>query len=244
MLVEHGEHVDKGQVLAEVDSLELRSLQLELLEARARLRWTTESLSRLQGLASKQITAQKDVSQLETDVQRLQFRVHSLGQQLALLGLSADEITEIENIDLTHSDSADGLVRTLAIRAPAAGWIADFDIVPGQVVGPEEQLFEIHDLSTVWVKAFVFQPAEALLEAGQPARVTFLADPERTVVGSIVRTAPVATGREQVLPVWIEVDNPDQRLKEGMLARVMFAPIAVRAPARGSAQAAPAQTAA
>ena len=52
---------------------------------------------------------------------------------------------------------------------------------------------------------------------GQPPVSAF---PDLEAIGKVVRIAPMMDENEQVLPVWVEVDNPDHLLKEGMLARV------------------------
>jgi Cu(I)/Ag(I) efflux system membrane fusion protein len=112
------------------------------------------------------------------------------------------------------------LVQTVPIRAPLAGRIAGFRVVPGQVVHPEESLFEIHDLSTVWVKGFIYEQDADRVQLGQPAHVHFTAYPDLEVNGKVVRISPLMHERMRVLPVWVEVSNPDHLLKSGMLARM------------------------
>jgi cobalt-zinc-cadmium efflux system membrane fusion protein len=100
------------------------------------------------------------------------------------------------------------------------GHIVGFHVVPGQVVHPDEPLFEIHDLSKVWVKGFVYEHDTNRVELGQPASVHFTAYPDLEVDGKVVRISPLMDERMQVLPVWVEVANPDHLLKSGMLARM------------------------
>ncbi len=77
----------------------------------------------------------------------LQHQVGSLKRKLAFFGLTEKEIVELEQINLAQEGTEANLFSSLPIRAPAAGWIVGFHVVPGQVVHPEDQLFEIHDLS-------------------------------------------------------------------------------------------------
>jgi Cu(I)/Ag(I) efflux system membrane fusion protein len=126
----------------------------------------------------------------------------------------------LDQADLQKDGAADVLRPIVSIRAPAVGWIVNFNVVPGQIVSPEDTLFEIHDLSKVWVKGYVFERHASQIELGQPARVTFAAFPDLVARGKLVRIAPTMEENERVLPVWVEVANPDCLLKEGMFARV------------------------
>ena len=126
----------------------------------------------------------------------------------------------MEQADLGVPGAAGAIVTCLPVRAPADGWLVGWSVVPGQVVQPDDKLFEIHDLSKVWAKGYVFERDAGRIRVGQSARVSFSAYPDLAVAGKIVRTAPIMESSERVLPVWIEVDNPDLRLKQGMLARV------------------------
>jgi len=218
--VEPSQRVEAGQVLAEVDCLELRTVQLDLLQACSRLRLTEQSLVRLEQLGQRSITPQRRVWELHNQRETLLHQVGSLKRKLAFFGLTEKEIVELEQIDLAQKDTEANLLAAVPIRAPAAGWIVGFHVVPGQVVHPQDQLFEIHDLSNVWVKGYVFERDAAGVAVGQPARVTFSAFPDLEAIGKVVRIAPMMDDNERVLPVWVEVDNPDRLLKEGMLARV------------------------
>jgi cobalt-zinc-cadmium efflux system membrane fusion protein len=218
--VEPSQWVEAGQVLAEVDCLELRTVQLDLLQTCSRLRLTEQSLARLEQLGKRSITPQRRIWELQNQRETLLHQVGSLKRKLAFFGLTEEEILELEQIDLAQSDREANLLATVPIRSPAAGWIVGFHVVPGQVAHPEDHLFEIHDLSKIWVKGYVFERDAAQVAVGQPARVTFSAFPDLEAIGKVVRIAPMMDDNEPVLPVWVEVDNPDRLLKEGMLARV------------------------
>jgi RND family efflux transporter MFP subunit len=218
ILVDPSQAVCAGQILAEVDSLQLRNQQLELLQAAARMRWTQESLARLEGL-SQGGAPKRQVWQLQNDLEVLKQGVASLRRKLIFLGLTEEQIRRLEQTDLTVPGAAEAIVTGLPVRAPADGWLVGFEVVPGQVVEPQDKLFEIHDLSKVWAKGYVFERDAERVRIGQTARVTFSAYPDLVVAGKVVRTAPTMESSERVLPVWIEVDNQDLRLKQGMLAR-------------------------
>jgi membrane fusion protein, heavy metal efflux system len=217
ILVAPSQAVRAGQVLAEVASLQLQNQQLELLQAAARMQWTKDSISRLDGL-SQEGTPKRQVWQLQNDLEVLKQTVGAIRRKLVLLGLTDEQVRRLEETDARHA--AEAIVAGLPVRAPADGWLVGFDVVPGQVIQPQDKLFEIHDLSKVWAKGYVFERDAERVRVGQTVRVTFSAYPELVATGKVVRRAPTMETSERVLPVWIEVDNPELRLKQGMLARV------------------------
>jgi RND family efflux transporter MFP subunit len=220
ILVEPSRQVSAGDVLAEVDSLELRSVQLELLETLTRSRLAEQSLRRLQGLNGRGVMPQRQVWEVENELDLLRLQAETLKRKLALFGLDDQAIRKLEQADLTQEGSAAELVETVPVRAPSDGRVVTFDVVPGQVVGREDAVFEIHDLSRVWVKGYVYERDSHRVEIGQAAHVHFAAYPELEANGKVVRISPTMDENERVLPVWVEVANPDHLLKDGMLARV------------------------
>ncbi|MBS0211391.1 MAG: efflux RND transporter periplasmic adaptor subunit [Planctomycetes bacterium] len=220
ILVEHGQPVKKGDILGRVQSLELRTLELDLLLARVRLKLAKQSLDRYQQLDLNGSIAEKDLWQSQTDYNTLRNTVASLEHKLALVGLSADDIAGMEQVDLSSEDAKHEITGIMPVRAPADGWIVDFTLVPGQMIHPNVSLFEIHDLARVEVQGFVYENDAPHLRAGQNVTVTIAADPSYVGHGRVLRTAPVVSTIERVLTVWTELDNPQRQLKDGMLARL------------------------
>jgi RND family efflux transporter MFP subunit len=220
ILVRPSQQVAAGDVVVELDSLQLRSVQLELLQTLTQSRLVELSLRRLEQLGGQGVTSKRQLWEKKSEQETLSLRIESLKRQLALFGVEPEGLKRLERADLTQPGAGAELVQTVPIRAPAAGRIASFNIVPGQVVGRESTLFEIHDLSKVWVKGNVYEKDAHRVHLGQTAHVHFAAYPDLEAKGKVVRISPQMDEKMRVLPVWIEVENPDHLLKGGMLARV------------------------
>ena len=220
ILVQHSQHVKTGDVLAEVDSLELRNVQGDLLETEARLSWTDQRLEAITPLAEQKVIAQTELQKLQTDQRVLVAKRDSLLRQLSMIGVSDAEVDRLRRIDLSAADCKVEFVRSIPIRAAIDGTIASFTLVPGQVVNNESQLFEIQNTSTVWVRGHLFQQDAIEVREGQSVPLTFAALPDTAVSGKVVRVSPVLEATERVLPVWVEVNNLNGRLIEGMWARM------------------------
>ena len=148
VLVEHGQTVKAGEVLAEVESLELRNVQLDLLCTQSQLKLSRKVLEQYRRLNMTGGIAEKDLWETQTENENLQATVNSLKHKLSLMGLADDEIEQIASLDITEGASSEAFRTTCAIRSPIDGRITLFDLSIGQVVRPQDQLFEVHDTPT------------------------------------------------------------------------------------------------
>jgi RND family efflux transporter MFP subunit len=216
ILVEHGQRVEKGEVLAELESLPFKTLQLDFLQARTSLAQVTLNLERAQVLGDS--LAKKELLQLQTLHDTDQQNVASLRRQLRLVGVSDHDLAAMEETDLAASPQ--DLSAVLPIRAPANGLISDFDLVPGQFVAAKTQLFELHNPRKVWVRAFVFEQDAIHVKTGQAVQVGLASDPTFRASGKVDRLDPILFAGNRALSIWTELDNPGLQLKEGMAATV------------------------
>lgn len=113
--------------------------------------------------------------------------------------------------------------RTLSLAAPAAGIVLEKRAVQGMRFLPGEMLYQIADLSTVWVIAEVFEQDLAQVRLGQVATVTFNALPGRTFTGKVTFLYPTVTEQTRTARVRIELPNPDGQLKPALYGTVDLA---------------------
>ncbi len=186
-----GEKVRAGQVLAGVFNLELLPAQQEFLAAR---RWSSAGGAPGSGAAVP--------SGLGQDART----------RLQLFGMSA---AEIESVAKTGKP-----VRTVAVTSPAAGYVVRKSVVQGQYIQPGTELFEIADLSKVWVLADVYEQDAARVAVGRAATVLVGAYGGEQFPGRIRFISPTVDATTRTLRVRIELDNAAQKLKPGMFADV------------------------
>lgn len=218
ILVHHGQHVEAGQVLAEVESLDLANLQLDLLQALTELRWKQDALARIAPLAERAAQPQAEVRRLRAEVEILQHRVDSLKRRLRWIGLGVEDIDRLERVDLTVPGVPPELPAALAVHAPQSGRVGEFLAVPGQAVAAEDPLFELHDVSRVWVKLLVFEHEAPRIELGDAVQLSFAAHPSLRVHTTIARRGAAGAAQRPWFPLWVELPNPDGLLREGMMA--------------------------
>jgi len=231
--VRPGEVIEAGQVLATLRSQPLRDLQLDLLAASVRSTWADKEVRRLRPLVEAGAVPGKDLWQRETDLKTAQQQIASLSRRLTLIGIPDQQIEQIRThatLDAARSEVAElPLVDTIEIRSPIAGRVADAFLVPGELVHAHDRIVEVQNLDQLWIRAYVREGEAQRVQPGHEAIVTFPANPNLRVHGKIVRTAPALSVGDRVLPLWIEVSNPESSLREGMLARVTIdAPLVER----------------
>lgn len=110
--------------------------------------------------------------------------------------------------------------RTLTIYSPAAGVIMRKQVVEGGVVTAGADLYEIADLSEVWVQAQIYEYELPWVKVGQKAMVSLPYDPDFRVKGDIRYIYPYLDQRTRTATIRLSVPNPNQILKPDMFADV------------------------
>lgn len=209
--VDRGASVKAGDVLAEIASLELQDIQLELLRAHLGLDLWRETLTRLRNAGDS--VPRRTLLEMESRVRGLETQVDNVRRQLLTLGLSA---SQIDGIVATRQ-----VVDALPLKAPLDGVVVHFDRTLGQVVRADEPLFEIHDPSRVWVQAFVGERDSTRVAVGQGARIRLVAHPDFAAEGRVARIGPIVGVDSRTQAAWIEFNEPPRAgLQHNMLARV------------------------
>jgi Cu(I)/Ag(I) efflux system membrane fusion protein len=113
--------------------------------------------------------------------------------------------------------------RSLAFRSPAAGIVLEKKAVAGMRFMPGEMLYQIADVSSVWVLADVFERDIGQIRIGQKVKLGINAFPEDSFSGTIAYIYPTLNVETRTIPVRIELSNPGGRLKPAMYASVEFA---------------------
>lgn len=113
--------------------------------------------------------------------------------------------------------------RTLLLRAPMSGEIAEKMVIQGQAVQPGENLFLIADRSVLWVNLAVFETDARMLRQGTRVKLTVDALPGREYEGKVTFIQPEVDEKTRTLTARVEVPNKDGRLRPGMFAMARLA---------------------
>jgi len=110
--------------------------------------------------------------------------------------------------------------RLLAYRSAANGVVLQKPSVQGMRFMPGEVLYEIADLSSVWILADVSEQDVGLVRVGQEAKLRIVAYPDKAFSGKVVFLYPTIDTETRTAKVRIELANPGGLLKPAMFANV------------------------
>lgn len=113
--------------------------------------------------------------------------------------------------------------RTITFPSPVSGVVTDKKALQGMRFMPGEMLYQVTDLSSVWVIADLSEQDIGLVKTGAKARVTTTAYPTEVFDGRITYVYPTMKAETRSIPIRVELANPGQRLKPAMFAQVELA---------------------
>jgi Cu(I)/Ag(I) efflux system membrane fusion protein len=188
-----GKYVRKGEVLAQVYSPELYATQQEYLLA-------------LKAERSLETSSVSSVAQGGRDL------LEAARQRLLLWEVSAADIAKLGERGTPQ--------RTVNLYSPASGYITARTAYHGMKVMPADTLFDIADLSYVWVLADVYEYELPRLFVGQAATMTLSYWPDRSWKGTVSYIYPAVDEKTRTVKVRIGLENPKGELKPEMFADV------------------------
>jgi len=142
--------------------------------------------------------------------------------------LRASALTRLRNWDISDQElqrlEREGVMRrTVTLRSPVSGVVMEKPALTGMRFMPGEALYQISDLSSLWVLADVFEQDLGFVRPGQAATIVVNAYPGRTFKGKVSFFYPTVSPETRTGKVRIELANPGGLLKPAMYATVELA---------------------
>lgn len=185
-----GKSVRKGEALASIYSPDLLATQEEYLLARAAARAASRAGADSAGPGWDLVDAAR--------------------RRLLLWEINPADIAELER---TGKPST-----TLNVYAPITGVVTARMAYHGMKVEPDDALFDLADLSRVWVLADVYEYELPRIAVGQDALMTLPYWPDRAWAGRVEFVYPTVDETSRTATVRLEFENPDGEIKPGMFA--------------------------
>lgn len=218
-----GDEVRPGQVLAELDSVELGESHSSYLQAVSQATVAKADFERLEKLYGEQVVSQKDFLRAKAEYEKSRAALQAASDKLRMMGVS------------TARPSKDAQ-SILPVSAPFAGTVIEKNAVLGDLAQPDKALFTIADLSTVWIEANLYEKDLARISVGASAEVTVTAYPSERFHGRLAYIGSAVEKDTRTIKGRIEVPNP-----KGSLKPEMFATVTIEAESKGEAIAVPSE---
>lgn len=226
LIAKVGDQVRRGDALLEIDSPEQVTPQNEFIAARTARNKARSQLDLAQ-IVEKRVRdlyegkaapfkelqqAEAQLAAAESDMRSTDTAFEAVRIRLRILGRTDAEIATLEQQGV--------LSRVTRITAPIDGTIISRKVGPGQYVKADssEALYTIADLSTMWLKAQIFEQDIAFVRIGQEIEATVAAAPNRTFKARIANISSASDLTTRRVMVRSEIGNPDGALKSDMFA--------------------------
>ncbi len=206
-----GDAVAKGDRLAVIDSRELGETALQYVESSQQVRFTRSAMEREQQLVGKGIASKDDYRAKQRAFEEASIAWKNAKQRLNVLGIADERIGK-----LTRRTAAK--LSQYEIHAPMAGTVVKAGLTKGQAVTAETELFELADLSSVYVLLKVPAKQLAVLDVGTPVSVKTKVS--LTGEGKIDRISPTVDLSTRTAEVRAAIPNPDGKWRPGICATV------------------------
>jgi len=188
-----GQFVGKGQPVLEIYSPELVSTQKEYLLALDNLNEIKKSSHHLA-------------------VERAESLVDAARERLLLWEMTSGQIDQLE---MTRD------VKTTTIQySKYSGIVTKKYVHVGHWATAGEDIYDVADLSTVWVIANVYESDMQYIKSGQTADIYSSAYPDEVMIAKINFINPVFNPDSRTLEVRIDVTNKNLKLKPDMYVKV------------------------
>jgi multidrug efflux system membrane fusion protein len=205
-----GSHVNKGDLLADIDTPEVDQ---ELSQARATRQQSAAQLDLAKISADRYQNLRKtdSVSQQEADTQ-------SSGYQQAIANLAAAD-ANVRRLEQLESFKR--------VYAPFSGVLVKRNVDPGALINAGAagvELFILAKVDPLRVFTNVPQNYSPAIKNGMPAYVTLQELPGQKFKGTVARTADAIDPATRTLLTEVDVPNKDGRLLRGSFGEVHFSP--------------------
>ena len=209
---ELGHQVKSGQVLAEVDSIELGKAKAEYLRARAMEEPALRSVERERKLHADKISSEKEVLAAEAELREATAALRVAEETLHLYGLNDTEVRGLKYEDRKAS--------VFLLRSPLAGKVVEKHATVGELVDPEKNLYTVADLSRVWIWIDIYENVLGHVHLEDDVEVRVDAFPNDRFRGKVTYLTDKVDADSRTVRARIDVDNAAQKLRPGMFARV------------------------
>jgi RND family efflux transporter MFP subunit len=223
-LVDIGDRVRAGQLLAEIETPELdqqlmqahanlQQARAALMQVRATMEFARTTADRWDELERRELVARQ-----EADQQRSAFAVSqaTFNAAQATVNAQAANVRQLEALQAFRRVTApfDGIITARNVEAGAL-------ITAGSSTNTP-QLFRIALIDTLRIYVNLPQPYVPSIRSGQTAQLLVQEFPQRSFTGQVVRTANALDPASRTLLTEVQVSNREATLLPGMYAQVKF----------------------
>ncbi|MFH1231930.1 MAG: efflux RND transporter periplasmic adaptor subunit [Planctomycetota bacterium] len=216
--IDLGQSVKEGDILLELDSMELHESQLIYLKYRSLLEVADRQFKRETALYEKKLTTEQEMLDARANYEETKIELESARKKLSALGMNEKEIEQLS--DPTQHET----FIPLMIRSPLTGVVINKNVTQGEQVNTDTEVAVIADLSTLWVWIDLYEKEFAsVIHARQTSdikvEISVESYPGKVFSGKIDYISDSVSEKTRTIKARISISNTDNLLKHGMFAK-------------------------
>ncbi len=229
--VDHGDYVKKGQLLGEMDPVDLperlkaaalntdkiehsvEAAEAAVDEARERYHQARKEAVRYRKLVEKKQVSQELAESRESEARAAEDKLREMQANLA--GVKHDLERASEEYRALEAQFAD-----LKLISPADGLVTAREVEPGSVIVAGTPLLRIVDPDSFWIHTRIDQVHSGQIQVGQNAKIELRSHPDEKLGGRVKRVELIADSLTEERWVDVGFNSVPEGLSLGMLANV------------------------
>jgi membrane fusion protein, heavy metal efflux system len=205
-----GRQVQAGVALAVLESPDLGEAEAAHEQARAELALARENYDRELALFEKGISSRREMVEARTVFVSKEAEFRSATARHRTLGA------------VDHPEDSIAVSGLYALSAPIAGTVVERDLVLGQLVGTENSLFTVADLTHLWIVLDIYDRDLSRVRAGMDVEILTTAFPDEKFEGTLTYLGQIVDPTTRTVKARVEIRNPERTLRPGMFATAVI----------------------
>ncbi len=210
-----GDRVKEGEVLAILESREMADIKANYLAAKEKEGLALSLLEREKRLHEKKVSAEQDYINAKSVYSEAKINIQLAKQKLHAFGIDDDEIKGLSN-------EHDPDLRLYDIRSPMDGIVIARHINKGEFIENTVTIYEIADLSTIWIEIGVYPKDLVKVKEGQMVDISLPADGS-IAQAKIIYLSPIIQDETITAKAVAELKNPSGNWRPGSFVQVNIA---------------------
>ncbi len=132
------------------------------------------------------------------------------------------QLWDVSDAQIAKLKETKQVERTTTLYSPISGFVVTRNAYPQTYVTPETDLYEIADLSTIWVMVDIFEYEAPFVHIGQPASMQLSYSPGKTYRGRVAYVYPMLDPKTRPIKVRLEFPNSNYALKPDMYGDIQL----------------------
>lgn len=202
VLVELGDYVTKGQLLATIRSTEVAEFEKELEDAKNDKIVATNNLRIAQELFEGKLNSERDVIVAQSELEKANSQLRRIQETYTIYNIKHGAIYEV--------------------RSPISGFVIEKKINQDMLLRNDrsDNIFDIAEIDDVWAIANVNESDINEVRLGFDGEVTTLSYPDKRFYGKVDKIFNVIDPETKAMKVRIKLANPGYLLKPEMRSKI------------------------